>query len=92
MLIDENPFSKTDPILDVNVDNQTLAITTDTVHVKDLGIDTAQLAADSVTSAKIADGAVIPEFGTIAIMILVVAIVSIIALSAKTKLSLVPRY
>jgi len=48
----------TDPILDVNVDNQTLAITTDTVHVKDLGIDTAQLAADSVTSAKIADGAV----------------------------------
>jgi predicted secreted protein with PEFG-CTERM motif len=37
-------------------------------------------------------GWAIPEFGTIAIMILVVAIVSIIALSAKTKLSLVPRY
>ena len=36
-------------------------------------------------------GWAIPEFGTIAIMILVVAIVSIIALSAKTKLSLVPR-
>ena len=34
----------------------------------------------------------IPEFGTIAIMILVVAIVSIIIVSAKTKLSLVPRY
>jgi len=46
------------------------------------------------TSAEveIIDGHVIPEFGTIAIMILVVAIVSIIALSAKTKLSLVPRY
>ena len=46
------------------------------------------------TSAEveIVDGHVIPEFGTIAIMILVVAIVSIIALSAKTKLSLVPRY
>ena len=34
----------------------------------------------------------IPEFGTIAMMILVVAIVSIIIVSAKTKLSLVPRY
>ena len=35
---------------------------------------------------------VIPEFGTIAAMILVVAIIAIIAVSAKTKLSLVPRY
>ena len=34
----------------------------------------------------------IPEFGTIAAMILVVAIVAIIAVSAKTKLSLVPKY
>ena len=34
----------------------------------------------------------IPEFGTIAVMILVVAIISIIIVSAKTKLSLVPRY
>ena len=44
------------------------------------------------TQVEIKDGHVIPEFGTIAIMILVVAIVSIIALSAKTKLSIVPRY
>jgi predicted secreted protein with PEFG-CTERM motif len=41
---------------------------------------------------EIVDGHVIPEFGTIAIMILVVAIVSIIALSAKTKLSIIPKY
>jgi len=34
----------------------------------------------------------IPEFGTIAVMILVVAIESIIIVSAKTKLSLVPKY
>jgi len=34
----------------------------------------------------------IPEFGTIAVMILVVAIVSIIIVSSKTKLSLVPKY
>ena len=44
------------------------------------------------TQVEIKDGHVVPEFGTIAIMILVVAIVSIIALSAKTKLSLVPKY
>ena len=35
---------------------------------------------------------VIPEFGTIAAMILVVAIVSVIAISAKSKLSIIPRY
>ena len=34
----------------------------------------------------------IPEFGVIAAMILAVAIVSIIIVTAKTKLSLVPRY
>jgi len=34
----------------------------------------------------------IPEFGVIAAMILAVAIVSIIVISAKTRLSLVPRY
>jgi len=34
----------------------------------------------------------IPEFGIIAVMILAVAIVSIIVVTAKTKLSIVPRY
>ena len=34
----------------------------------------------------------IPEFGVIAAMILAVAIVSIIAVTAKTKLSIVPKY
>jgi predicted secreted protein with PEFG-CTERM motif len=34
----------------------------------------------------------IPEFGVIAAMILAVAIVSIIVVTAKTKLSIVPRY
>ena len=41
---------------------------------------------------EVDNGHVIPEFGTIAVMILVVAIVSIIIVSAKTKLSLVPKY
>lgn len=35
---------------------------------------------------------VIPEFGTIAMMILAVAIVSIIAISAKSRLSIMPKY
>jgi len=33
----------------------------------------------------------VPEFGTIAMIILAVAIVSIIAITAKTKISLIPR-
>ena len=35
---------------------------------------------------------VIPEFPTIAAMILAVAIISIIAISSKSRLSIVPRY
>ena len=41
---------------------------------------------------EIIDGHVIPEFGVIAAMILAVAIVSIIVVTAKTRLSLVPKY
>jgi len=46
---------------------------------------------DSV-DVEIVDGAVIPEFGTIAALILAVAIISIIAVSAKTRLSIMPKY
>ncbi len=41
---------------------------------------------------EIIDGVVIPEFGAIAALILAVAIISIIAVSAKSKLSIMPRY
>ncbi len=37
-------------------------------------------------------GEVIPEFGTIAALVLAVAIISIIAVSAKTRLRLLPKY
>ncbi len=40
----------------------------------------------------IVDGKVIPEFGAIAALILAVAIISIIAVSAKSRLSIMPRY
>ena len=35
---------------------------------------------------------VIPEFGTIAMMVLAVAIISIVAISARSRLSIMPRY
>ena len=44
------------------------------------------------TQVDIEDGVVVPEFGTIAAMILAVAIISIIAVSAKSRLSIIPRY
>lgn len=40
---------------------------------------------------QIATKQVVPEFGTIAVMILAVAIISIIAISAKSRLSIMPR-
>ena len=45
---------------------------------------------DYVT-VEIEDGVIVPEFGTIAAMILTVAIVSIIAISARSRLSIMPR-
>ncbi len=47
--------------------------------------------ADSA-EVEIVDGAVIPEFGAIAALILAVAIISIIAVTAKTRLSIIPKY
>ena len=44
------------------------------------------------TEVDILDGKIIPEFGTIAAMILAVAIISIIAISARSRLSIIPRY
>jgi len=44
------------------------------------------------TEVDIKGGVVVPEFGTIAAMILAVAIISIIAISAKSRLSIIPRY
>ena len=57
---------------------------------------TAQQGNDSMfidsVEVDVADGLVVPEFGTIAAMILAVAIISIVAISAKSRLSIVPRY
>ena len=44
------------------------------------------------TQVDIKDGVVVPEFGAIAAMILAVAIISTIAISARSRLSIMPRY
>ena len=41
---------------------------------------------------EINNGVVVPEFGSIAVMILVVAIVSIITISSKSRLSIIQKY
>ena len=43
------------------------------------------------TKIEIIGTHVVPEFGTIAMIVLAVAIVSIIAVSAKSRLSIMPR-
>ena len=47
---------------------------------------------DGAEEIEIIGSFVIPEFGTIAALILAIAIISIIALSAKTRLSILPKY
>jgi len=42
-------------------------------------------------SGEITTKQVVPEFGTIAMMILLVAIISIVAVTAKSRLSIMPR-
>ena len=46
---------------------------------------------DSI-DVEIIKGKVVPEFGTIAVMILVVSLVSIIVVSSKSRLSIMPRF
>jgi len=51
-------LSKTGNTLDVNVDNSTIEINSDTLRIKDLGVTTAKINAQAVTTGKIADQAV----------------------------------
>lgn len=47
---------------------------------------------DGSTEIEIIGTFVIPEFGTIAVIILAVAIISIIVVSARSRLSIIPKY
>ena len=58
-----------------------------TVSFKGYGVDDI----DDSAAGDVVFTSIVPEFGTIAAMILAVAIVSIIAVTARSRLSLVPR-
>ncbi len=78
-----------DTVFFVNVDGSSVDVTeTSTEANRTLTIefpaDTAEI--------EIIGTVVVPEFGTIAVMILAIAIISIIAVSAKSRLSIMPRY
>lgn len=47
---------------------------------------------ETAVTVGIQDGLVVPEFGIMAALVLAVAIISIVAVSAKSRLSLVPRF
>jgi len=71
------------------------------VDGEEVDFDETKTSSDRTLTIAFSEGAeeieiigtfVIPEFGAIAALILAVAIISIIVVSAKTKLSLIPRY
>jgi predicted secreted protein with PEFG-CTERM motif len=71
------------------------------VDGEEVDFDETKSSSDRTLTIAFPDGAeeieiigtfVIPEFGAIAALILAVAIISIIVVSAKTRLSLIPRY
>ena len=56
------------------------------------GLELAPMPSCTGPGEYIENGVCIPEFGTVAIMILAVSIVAIIAVSARSKLSILPKY
>ena len=44
------------------------------------------------TQIEILDGVIVPEFGAIAMLILAVAVISMIVISARSRLGVIPRY
>ena len=71
------------------------------VDGEEIEFDETKTSTDRTLTIAFPDGAeeieiigtfVVPEFGTIAALILAVAIVSIIAISAKTRLTVLPKY
>ena len=92
------PRALIDALLE-NGDDDEFFVLVDAEEVSDF--DEIKTSSDRTLTIAFPDGAeeieiigtfVIPEFGAIAALILAVAIISIIVVSAKTRLSLIPRY
>ena len=72
-------------------DSYVVIINLETVEFEQMG-NTLHVDYEAGTERiEIVGSHVVPEFGTIAMIILAVAIVSIIAITAKTKISLIPK-
>ena len=72
-------------------DSYVVIINLETVEFEQMGNTIHVEYAAGTEKIEIVGSHVVPEFGTIAMIILAVAIVSIIAITAKTKISLIPR-
>ena len=82
-----------DFIVLVYEENSTIPIQTDYVKIEKNDIYRAMSIPikSGDTKIEIVGTHVVPEFGTIAMIVLAVAIVSIIAVSARSRLSIMPR-
>jgi predicted secreted protein with PEFG-CTERM motif len=72
-------------------DSYVVIINLETVEFEQMGNIIHVEYAAGTDKIEIVGSHVVPEFGTIAMIILAVAIVSIIAITAKTKISLIPK-
>jgi len=72
-------------------DSYVVIINLETVEFEQMGNIIHVEYAAGTEKIEIVGSHVVPEFGTIAMIILAVAIVSIIAITAKTKISLIPK-
>jgi len=72
-------------------DSYVVIINLETVEFEQMGNTLHIGYAAGTEKIEIVGSHVVPEFGTIAMIILAVAIVSIIAITAKTKISLIPK-
>ena len=72
-------------------DSYVVIINLETVEFEQMGNIIHVENAAGTDKIEIVGSHVVPEFGTIAMIILAVAIVSIIAITAKTKISLIPK-
>jgi len=91
------PRALIDAVLESGDDDEFFVL----VDAEEVDFDETKTSSDRTLTIAFFDGSeeieiigtfVIPEFGAIAALILAVAIISIIVVSAKTRLSLIPRY
>ncbi len=96
---DDGTLTITIPRTILEADEKGVFILVDDEEMNDFGIDTTdeyrKITIDFPQGTEmivIIGTWVIPEFGVIAAMILAIAIISVIAISARSRLSIIPRY